>query len=210
MKETVAAWVTALSIGVLMTGSAEAERVGGGFKLGMNIATLSGEEADAADAESITGLIAGGYLQIELNDRFALQPELLFSRDGAKGDTLGLEGTVTLDYIEVPVLLRYSLGHAGRFTQRLFFGPSIRGRLSAEAEADNGAVRGLDTLVRPFDFGLVFGADLGILLGRPEFTFEVRYLLGLTNIDDTGSGAEFKNRVFSIIAGLHFGPNGDI
>ncbi|MEJ2719879.1 MAG: porin family protein, partial [bacterium] len=181
MKKTVAVWVTALLVGLVMANPADAERVGGGFKAGMNIATLSGDEADAADVESVTGLIAGGYLRIELSDHFALQPELLFSRNGAKGDTLGLEGTVTLDYIEVPVLLRYSLGHAGRFTQRLFAGPSIRGRLSAEAEADNGYVRSLDTLVRPFDFGVVFGADFGILLGRPEFTLEVRYLLGLTN-----------------------------
>jgi hypothetical protein len=205
MKNTAKIWMPILFVAMTLAAQeARADRVGGGFKLGMNVATLSGDQADAANAESITGLVAGAFLRVDLNDFLAVQPELLFSRNGAKGDTLGIEGTVKLDYIEVPVLLRCSFGRGAKLIPAFFLGPAVLYRLAANAEADNGLTRSLDQSVRRTDFGLVFGADFSVPLGRPQVTIEARSTLGLTNIDDTGSGADIRNRAFSIILGMYF------
>jgi hypothetical protein len=189
-----------------------ADRIGGGFKAGLNIATLGGADAEAANVKSINGAILGAYLRIAITNQFSIQPEFLFSRNGAKADTLGITGTIKLNYFEAPLLFRYGFQNASNVTPSIFAGPVLSGRLSADAEAEVAGIKvstGLEDEVKPLDFGLVFGGELGVLLGRPELTLEVRYKLGLTSIDDTGSNGDIKNRVFSVLIGIYFGPGGD-
>lgn len=191
---------------LLASSSAKAARVSGGLKGGLNVATLSG--ADATDAEAITGAVIGWYVRVVLNERFSVQPELLFTRNGAKADTLDIEGTIKLNYAELPVLIRYSFPTGEKIMPSLFVGPAVSGLLSAKAEAEVGGKTrsiGIESEISDFDLSVIIGGDVGFSVGRPQITIEARYKIGLSSIDDTGQNADVTNRVFSALIGIFFG-----
>lgn len=77
-----------------------------------------------------TGFTAGGFVNVGLSKRFALQPEVLYSqKGGAIPDFQGSEGTSrttlksTVGYLDVPVLLRAHFGRSARFFVEL--GPQV-------------------------------------------------------------------------------------
>ena len=55
-----------------------------GMKAGMNISTSTGASADSD--QSISGIIGGGFVSINLSKWISLQPELLFTQKGSKID----------------------------------------------------------------------------------------------------------------------------
>ena len=71
---------------MLVFGFANAQDVRFGVKGGLNIATLTG---DVQDASTKVGFHVGGFAEIKVSDKFAVQPELLFSTQGAKSDEEG-------------------------------------------------------------------------------------------------------------------------
>ena len=64
-----------------MLGVVQAQDVKLGVKLGMNISSLNGNE-DNLDPKD--GWVLGATAEVALTDKFSLQPELLYSQQGAK------------------------------------------------------------------------------------------------------------------------------
>jgi hypothetical protein len=73
-----------------------------GAKAGLNLATLTG---DVQGEETKTGFHIGGMAEISLNDKFSVQPELLFSTQGTDSE-FGDDG-INLSYINLPVMAKY-------------------------------------------------------------------------------------------------------
>ena len=80
-----------------------AQQFGYGGLLGSSLGTLTSSD-DFAEPRSKGGFVAGGFVDVALTDLFSVQPQLLFVQKGAKIREAGVEGTVTLDYVEVPIL----------------------------------------------------------------------------------------------------------
>src|SRR3954462_3769554 len=97
---------------VLTTASAASAQGGGdgkwGVKGGVNLATFRAD-VDAGDFGYRIGLIGGAFYTFALGDRVDIQPEALYSQQGATVDAAGGSGTAKLDYLSVPVLVRYRL-----------------------------------------------------------------------------------------------------
>lgn len=208
-KKHQAVGVLGLALYFLVGGPQEAagQVDGVGLKAGWNITTLTGEMAEAANVESINGLLAGGFVRFEIAKGFSLQPELLFSRKGAEGDTLGIRGTVTLNYIEIPVLLRYTIPVDFSYVPTVFAGPAFSGRLSANAEATvwgRAFTTSITDEVKSSDTGIVLGFEIAFPGNPRRITFEGRFTQGLKEIDQ-GGDLKVKNRVFSIVMGIYFG-----
>src|SRR5262249_20338452 len=53
------------------------------------------------------GLVGGAYLDLNFGTSFAIRPEILYAQKGGKDTS---NNTYQFDYIEVPVLLKLSLG----------------------------------------------------------------------------------------------------
>jgi hypothetical protein len=70
------------AIAVCAFGLANAQSVKFGVKAGVNIATLGDAVAD--DVSMKVGFNAGGLAEIKFTDMIALQPEVLFSMQGAE------------------------------------------------------------------------------------------------------------------------------
>ena len=174
---------------------AEAQnRPGFGIRGGLNFANLNDIDADV---DSRTGIMLGVYTNFLIpNSPVYIQPEVLYTQ---KGYEVG-DGTVKLDYIEIPVLARFDFITDGNITPNVYFGPYIGFNVNAEAEGDGGELD-IDEAVEGTDFGVVVGG--GLDFGRIDLG--VRYGAGLSEIFEDGpfgDGSEAKNGVISITAGL--------
>ncbi len=87
---------------VMAFGFANAQEVKFGAKAALNVASLTGDVVD--DASSLIGFQVGGFAEIKLSDKFAIQPELLYSTQGANSDDFG---NLELGYINIPVMAKY-------------------------------------------------------------------------------------------------------
>ncbi|MCK9996530.1 MAG: PorT family protein [Candidatus Krumholzibacteria bacterium] len=178
--------------------AANAEGTVFGIKAGVNFANISGDDTD--DLNSLTGFAGGGFVDIAMSPTISIQPEIFYSQKGAKFNEEGTEISVKLDYIDVPVLFKYTM--AGENARPYFlFGPSIGFSINSELSADDQSVE-LDN-VASTDFGLVFGFGVNF----QKFLIEGRYGLGLSDIIDENTPEDdgsINNTTFQIMAGYSF------
>ena len=92
-----------------------------GPKAGLNISNISGNDAGSPDSK--TGFCGGLFFMYQFSNMFAVQPEAYYTMKGAK-EKESIEGytataTVSLDYIEVPILLKLVIPIQGSAVPRL-------------------------------------------------------------------------------------------
>jgi len=122
------------------------------------------------------------------------------------GETATL--TISLDYIEVPILFKVIIPiENSPIHPSVFVGPYVAFNTTAKQKLEYmGESQEADIEdVASTDFGLVFGAGLGFPVGTNEVGVDFRYGLGLTSLDDSGEDLDIKNSVFNINA--YFGFN---
>ena len=69
----------------------------------------------APEFEYRIGLVAGGFFTWPIGGHLDLQPEALFSQQGATLDATGVDNVaIKLDSLAVPILVRYRLRPSGR------------------------------------------------------------------------------------------------
>jgi hypothetical protein len=159
-----------------------AQGIGIGIKGGAN---FYNPDAKDFDINGATNYHVGGYVNLNLSDKFGITPEVLYSVYGSEWDN----AKVDLSYIAIPVMLRFK----PISLLSLEAGPQFSFLTKAHHE-DFGDVK--DQL-KNNDFGLAFGAGLHLPLG---FQVGARYILGFTNIMDV-STESVKNRTFQLYAG---------
>lgn len=187
---------------VFLTASLSQAQVGFGIKGGVNFANVGGADAPP-NSKTLTGFAAGGYLEISLPMLFTIQPEVLYSQKGFTADEnfLGTNVKVTgsLNYLEIPVLLKYSLP-VPVVKPSLYAGPAMGILLSAKGKAEaagQSQEEDIKSQTANTDFGLVLGASANVAI----INVDVRYTLGLTTIDKNGTTKGY-NRVWSIMVGI--------
>lgn len=200
------------SIAIMLFGFVSAQETKFGIKGGLNVSNFFGD-TDGLDLKSRVGFNIGGFVEIKLSEKIALQPELLYSTQGAKLANVGAyvngvfyTGDVkfNLAYINVPVMFKYY----GTQKFSIEAGPQIGFLTSAKSKTTlNGFNRTNEMdakdLFKSIDFGLNFGAGY-------DFTENIfvgaRYNLGLANIGKTVAGDDGKthNGVFSLSLGYKF------
>ena len=92
--------------------ASQAQLVKFGIKAGVNFANQTGDaslEGVEFDKEGITSYHAGVVAEIKLLDKFAIQPELLYSSVGANYKNAGEEFRNELGYISIPVMAKFYL-----------------------------------------------------------------------------------------------------
>lgn len=200
------------AIAVMAFGMANAQDVKFGLKGGLNVSNFSGD-TEGIDFKSRFGFNVGGFVEIKFSEKFALQPEVLYSTQGAKVDNFNLDvdgiGTVNADvafnlaYINVPVMFKYFA--AEKFS--LEAGPQIGFLVSAETKTKVDGYGSSKVDIKDnfesIDFGLNLGAGYDF---TENFSAGVRYNLGLANIAKTEEGDDSKvhNGVFSLSAAYKF------
>ena len=168
----------------VLTINAQAQLLQIGAKAGLNYANFSGTEIQT---DAITSYHAGLVAEIKLLDQLAIQPELMYTTQGATYKTALGDFENELGYIAIPVLAKIYLSKS--FSLEL--GPQASFLLSEKNEFDlNDA--------NTFEFAVAGG--LGFKITKNIFV-QGRYVLGLTEVS---SNAEAKNSVLQFSAGLMF------
>ncbi len=155
-----------------------------GIKAGVNIYSLGGDDVDV---NSTVGLHFGGLAHIHMSEVLALQPELVFSMQGAKAADND-DARLNLNYLNIPVLLQYMFGDGFRVQA----GPQIGFLLSAKQKLDDTSVDVKDGF-KSIDFSIPVGISYKRASG---FGVDLRYAFGVSNINDgddkiTNGGLQF-------------------
>ncbi|UPZ15873.1 porin family protein [Flavobacterium humidisoli] len=161
-----------------------------GVKAGANFANQTGGSdfnGISVDKEGITSYHAGLVAELKLLEKFSIQPELLYSTQGATYKNAFSEFKNEMGYIAIPVMAKIYMTKS----LSLELGPQASFLVSNKKEFDVADPK-------TFDFSLNAGLGLKVVGG---LFVQARYGIGLTEISEQ---ADFKNSVFQLSAGYMF------
>ena len=183
-----------------------------GIMAGVNLSKISGDDITSADNR--TGFLGGIFVTFHLTNTFAIQPEAIYSQRGASDNSdPDFDATFKLDYIDVPVLLRFDIPVVGPIRPFFVAGPSfglqVKCAIGVEGQGASASVDcdqiGQDSDIqfenKTFDLSGVVGAGLDFRLGGHTLMVGARYQHGFS---DVVKDASVKNRTWSVVAGLGF------
>ena len=157
-----------------------------GAKAGVNISNFTGNSnVDQVKANSLVGFHVGGFIDFNLGNVLALQPELLFSSEGAKVNDGISTSDYKINYINVPVMVKLRVG-GGLYLEA---GPQIGFKANEKINGNT------ETFFKSTDLsvagGLGFHSKMGLGVGA-------RYTAGLSKVSDFNTGTttpDWKNGV---------------
>lgn len=165
-----------------------------GPKAGVNLANVSNY-----DAKALTGIYAGAAFSIKFNERYALQPELGFSMQGAN-DVYDSDEKVQMDYFTFGVINKLYLAEGFHILAGPEFNFKINDTFSDWVDDgyydDYGNYIDSSSDIQPFDFAIVAGLGYDLPMG---LSFEARYKQGLLDVNDffnVDDDESSKNMVF--------------
>ncbi|WP_202628716.1 porin family protein [Sediminibacterium soli] len=173
----------------------------GGFRLGAKLgANLNKIEGQSFKDGFDLSYHLGGFAEIDFNKKWGIQPELLWNQTtGRRSNFNTLYPTVTnpngaekvkLDYLSIPILLRYNVGNM----LTLNAGPQF-GILLNE---DKTLLQNGQSAFKNGDFSMVFGGQLNFNFLR----IYGRYNIGLQNINDIDNRDKWTNQQIQFGLGL--------
>lgn len=157
-----------------------------GPKLGLNVSNYTGGNIDT---ESLVGFHLGGILNFGIGKNFSIQPEVLFSSQGAKVTEAGSKNDWKTSYVSVPVM--FKLKTNGGFYIEL--GPQASFKTGEDVPSQT-----IDTFAKNLDLavggGIGYQAGFGLGIGA-------RYLAGISKVGDFSGNSidpDFKNSVIQV------------
>lgn len=181
-----------------------------GVKGGLSLAKIKLDEVEAEDFGSLKKPVVGAFFSLNLNDFFSVQPEIWLIQHGGSMEDVLKEAVykyeLVFSYIHIPVLAKVRLMKEGQVKPILFAGPAvgfltkaveryyIDGVLDEEADVKE--------YLKSTNFGAVFGGGVEFVMDKLLLILDIRYNLGLANIND---GEEsIKANAVLITAGIGF------
>jgi hypothetical protein len=165
-----------------------------GLKGGLNISNFIG---DIQDNSIRTSVHLGIFSEIIINDKFSIQPEILYSGQGYSGSATPGFSRSKYDYLNLPVLAKIYV--ADKIS--IEAGPQIGFLLSAKERTsnDNATIPKQKTVDLGLNLGLAYDLKNGMF-------FQTRYNLGLSNINssDTANAVKYTNSVIQLSVGVRF------
>jgi hypothetical protein len=187
---------------------------GYGFKFGMNMANWYGKDVrdSYTDLKTKTGFITGVFVNLKVFNMLSVQPEILFTQKGTTASAFGISLKTKADYVELPVLVKFSLPPISGFSPNAYIGPAVAIKIRGVGIVKSGGAKEKENIedLATLDFGLAFGTGVEYaatflkFLGPAIFLFDVRYTMGLMSVS-TQENVSIRNGVFSILFGLGFG-----
>jgi hypothetical protein len=158
---------------------------------GVSFSTLAGN--NVSNAASRTGFTGGLFLGISINPSVEVEPEVLYAMKGS--DFSGTDTTVALNYIEVPILIKYSFSPNGGMY--VLAGPAVNFDVNSDVPPIP-TTGGSSVNPSP---NLTFGGVLGLGYARGHLGFEGRYDFDFSDALalDQFTNLDAKNRVWAIL-----------
>ncbi|HLO82729.1 MAG TPA: OmpA family protein [Chitinophagaceae bacterium] len=153
-----------------------------GLKAGVNLSNNKYDpEISGFSTSTKTGFAAGLYYNIGVSKLFSIQPEILYSQMGSKfSQTLtnpGYDGTTSIDYLSMPLLLKLTPGR--RFA--IFAGPQFDFMIGGKQYAENQPSVYLEDKINGFDLAGTAGAEFWLTRNIGVYG---RYIKGFHDITE--------------------------
>lgn len=185
-----------LGLLALATGTAFAQTFNLGIEAGANFSNfIGGDVSSSGVTNSRLGLVGGGFLNLNFGNSFAIHPEVLYEQKGGK-DTAN--NTYQLDYVEVPILLKFSLG-SPVINPGILVGPTFSWNTVAQVATTGGNTSQI-TDANGSDIGLMGGIEVDI----DKFLVTGRYEVGLNDVTKSSSGNNIQNGTLTFLVGYSF------
>lgn len=159
-----------------------------GFRIGPAFSTVKSDDPDLNGSDSQTGLTVGAVVGIPLSDDIPLyiEPGLFYTEKGGKKNIFSEEGekkkmTYDLNYLEVPIVLKYIYSIDDHFSIQPQFGGylacGVGGKMKNYGRREAFSSFSEEAFQR-FDGGLRVGCGVAYDL----FYFDITYDIGLSNV----------------------------
>jgi len=168
-----------------------------GAKVGANISKVDGK---SFKDEFRYGYQAGGFAEIRLNNKFVLQPEVLFNQYSTRVDSsfknvyqnvFNSNSNIKLNYISIPILLNYKLIGSLLSIQA---GPQV----GILIDQNKTLLQNGGDAFKKGDFSMLAGVQVKVGMLR----LNGRYAVGLNNISDLPDEGKWKNQGFQVSVGI--------
>jgi hypothetical protein len=171
-----------LSLIAMMAGSATAQHVNLGVKVGLNF--YKNVNSNDVKTDFRTGFNLGLLGHIHINDVWALQPEVYYSTQGYKANTT----KVRTGYVNIPILLQYMFNNGFRIQA----GPQLGIMTNATLDA-----AGVSSDYKGNYKALEAALSVGISYVHPPSSFgvDLRYNHGLTNINESDANKTYNRGI---------------
>ncbi|MEJ0105088.1 MAG: porin family protein [Bacteroidota bacterium] len=182
---------------LLVSGFVSAQTFQFGPKAGVNISNFS---SGNYENNTLVGFHLGGFLSFALGKSFAIQPEVLFSTQGAKIDDVNSSiKEFKTNYLNIPILAQI------RMPGGLYLETGPQAGILLTAKTDDESVKDLyENLDWSWAFGLGFRSKMGLGLGA-------RYNLGLNKVKNSDNTTTIepngKNSVIQVSLFFAIGPH---
>jgi hypothetical protein len=158
-----------------------------GPKAGVNISNYTGSDVES---EALVGFHLGGILNFGIGEVFSIQPEVLFSTQGAKIDNGNQKTEFKTSYVSVPVMLKFR-SRGGFYFE---FGPQASFKTGEDVPDQT-----IDNFAKNLDLaggvGVGYQAGFGLGIGA-------RYIAGFSKVGDFDKTAamnpDFRNSVIQL------------
>ncbi len=158
-----------------------------GPKAGLNISNYTGGNVKS---NALVGLHMGGLLNFGIGQVFSIQPEVLFSTQGAKIDNQGDKQDFKVSYVSIPVMLKFKT--SGGFYIEAGPQASFKAKEKIGDETIDKFAKNLDLALGG---GIGYQSGIGLGIGA-------RYLAGISKVGDfTTMGninPDFKNSLIQV------------
>lgn len=182
---TMKAYLLGIFAALLFAGDVNAQHANFGIKGGFNMYTFN--DGNKTNYGGRAGFHVGALAHFHLADEFGLQPEVVFSTQGASYSGTSSSTYFSLNYINVPVLFQYMFNMGFRIEA----GPQLGILLSAKSET-GGVKSDVKNNFKPIDFGVAIGASyVHVPTG---FGVDARLNLGVTQISAISSSPNTWNQ----------------
>ncbi|MEG0795370.1 MAG: porin family protein [Odoribacter sp.] len=180
------------SVAILLIFSAKAQMdITIGPKVGFNVTNITN-----FDMKNKLSVHLGGFAEFRFTDFLAIQPELLYSRQGTRDKIDGDKYKLRVNYLNIPMLAKlYVLNDLS-----IDLGPELGFALNAKSKRKSGdttvktKIKENNTVVLNFAVGISYNWD--------NLMLSARYNIGLSNVMDKDKcDGNNKNHVFQLSAG---------
>ncbi len=175
-----------LLLAVTLVGSGYAQSFKFGPKVGLNVSNYTG---DNVESDALVGMHLGGLLSFGLGNVFSIQPEVLFSTQGAKIKNNNTKYEFKTSYVSVPVMLKARTGFGLYFEA----GPQVAFK-TGEKIGDQTISKFAENLDLAGAVGLGYQAGFGLGIGA-------RYVQGISKVGSFKSSSittDVKNSIIQV------------
>lgn len=177
-----------------------------GAKLGFNLTNQIYSEEDelVGDKSFGFGMVLGGFVTFIVNRDWAVQPEFLYVKKGAEYSFGRVSFKSSYDYLEIPVLAKYTIRVNEKFTPNVYAGPAAGFLVTARWKGESSSMD-IGGRSNPAEVGLAVGADWTANIEGHNVMVDIRYTRGLSRVNFALTGEPEPGAIYNSTIGFTAG-----